>query len=75
MSSEKACPKNGSAAHGSLIATMSARLAALERTIWQADPAQTNATIEQVCAVTLAQGGWLTPVDWSPAERGLSVGQ
>jgi arylsulfatase A-like enzyme len=62
---------NGSAAHAGLIATMSARLAALERTIWQADPAQTNTTIEQVCAVTLAQGGWLTPADWSPARARL----
>ena len=41
-----------------------ARLAVLERTIWQADPAQTNTTIEEVCAATSAQGGWLTPADW-----------
>jgi hypothetical protein len=55
---------NSSATHASVIATMSARLAALELTIWQADPAQTNTTIEQVCAATFAQGGWLTPANW-----------
>lgn len=57
---------NGSAAHAGTVAKMQARLAALELTIWQANPKQTNTTIQQVCAMTLAQGEWLTPADWHP---------
>ena len=50
----------------SLISSMQSRLAALEKTIWQANPRQTNTSIKQVCDMSLSQGEWLTPADWHP---------